>query len=100
MNADGPRATGYRRRHLSARAVQAAIPWAPRYHYNMLALLRSALLAAASASVAAASSRAVDDTSVPATRPVPPQYDNLTTTSIFWPNETAADGTVFACTCA
>ena len=30
--------------------------------------------------------------------PTPPQYANLTTTSIFWPNETAADGSVFACT--
>jgi hypothetical protein len=30
--------------------------------------------------------------------PLVPQYANLTTTSIFWPNETAADGTVFACT--
>ncbi len=30
--------------------------------------------------------------------PIPPQYGNFTTTSIFWPNETAADGTVFACT--
>lgn len=30
--------------------------------------------------------------------PTPPQYGNLMTTSIFWPNETAADGTVFACT--
>ena len=30
--------------------------------------------------------------------PTPPHYANLTTTSIFWPNETAADGSVFACT--